>query len=226
MLGAPESLTATLGSLASASISPQVGIGRVVLHVGPAAAAPDVVDVHLQARMPLGDLPECRDVRPAGEETDAQVLLLARFPEPVERAVGPPRLLVRLVEACSGSRACPATLAPVLDDLLAVRRSGDRNARGCRTSPGAASPPSTASSLTASPSELGGWITAASTPGRFHLGQRIVDPVGRDLAMVRAHLSVLPDVDLGIDYQHASPGDQTLLRQVRAVSSLPASRLR
>ena len=38
--------------------------------------------------------------------------------------------------------------------------------------------------------------------GRLHFGERIVDPVSRDLAMVRAHLSVLPDVDLGIDDQH------------------------
>jgi hypothetical protein len=38
--------------------------------------------------------------------------------------------------------------------------------------------------------------------GRGHLGQRIIDRIGRDLAMVGAHLSVLPDMDLGIDYQH------------------------
>ena len=42
----------------------------------------------------------------------------------------------------------------------------------------------------------------AIDPGRGHLGQRIIDRIGRDLAMVRAHLAVLPDVDLGIDDQH------------------------
>ena len=33
-------------------------------------------------------------------------------------------------------------------------------------------------------------------PGRGHLGQRIIDRIGRNLAMVGAHLAVLPDVDL------------------------------
>ena len=42
----------------------------------------------------------------------------------------------------------------------------------------------------------------AIDPGRGHFGQRIIDRIGRDLAMVRAHLAVLPDVDLGIDDQH------------------------
>src|SRR5881296_2028187 len=42
----------------------------------------------------------------------------------------------------------------------------------------------------------------AIDPGRGHLGQRIIDRIGRDLAMLRAHLAVLPEVDLGIDDQH------------------------
>src|SRR6267143_3036768 len=42
----------------------------------------------------------------------------------------------------------------------------------------------------------------AIDPGRGHLGQRIIDREGRDLAMLRAHLAVLPEVDLGIDDQH------------------------
>src|SRR5439155_26134225 len=41
--------------------------------------------------------------------------------------------------------------------------------------------------------------------GRGHLGQRIIDRIGRDLAMVRAHLAVLPEMDLRIDDQHGSP---------------------
>ena len=48
----------------------------------------------------------------------------------------------------------------------------------------------------------------AIDPGRGHLGQRIVDRIGRDLAMVRAHLAVLPDVDLGIDDQHGFLPDE------------------
>src|SRR5215831_11549836 len=35
--------------------------------------------------------------------------------------------------------------------------------------------------------------------GRGHLAERIVGRVGRNLAMLRAHLAVLPKVDLGID---------------------------
>ena len=70
--------------------------------------------------MPLGDLPECRHVFPAGEETDAQVRLLASRPEPVERAIGPPRLLMRLVEGKpKPEHARP--FAPMGDDLLAIR---------------------------------------------------------------------------------------------------------
>ncbi len=38
---------------------------------------------------------------------------------------------------------------------------------------------------------------------RSHLGQRIIDRIGRNLAMVGAYPAVLPDVDLGIDYQAA-----------------------
>ena len=48
----------------------------------------------------------------------------------------------------------------------------------------------------------------AIDPGRGHLGQRIIDRIGRDLAMVRAHLAVLPDVDLGIDDQHGFLPDE------------------
>src|SRR4029450_5190545 len=46
--------------------------------------------------------------------------------------------------------------------------------------------------------------------GRGHLGQRIVDRIGRDLAMVPAHLAVLPEVDLRVDDQHGPlpPGPQ------------------
>src|SRR5262249_18861008 len=42
----------------------------------------------------------------------------------------------------------------------------------------------------------------AIDPGRFHLRQRLVVRIRGVLAMMGAHLSVLPDVDLRIDYQH------------------------
>src|SRR5262249_26941722 len=42
----------------------------------------------------------------------------------------------------------------------------------------------------------------AIDPGRLHLRERLVVRVRGVLAMVRAHLPVLPDMDLGVDYQH------------------------
>ncbi len=41
--------------------------------------------------------------------------------------------------------------------------------------------------------------------GRSHLGQRVIDRIRGNLAMVRAHPAVLPEVDLGIDDQHGGP---------------------
>jgi hypothetical protein len=43
--------------------------------------------------------------------------------------------------------------------------------------------------------------------GGSHLGQRVVDRIRRDLAVVRAHLAVLPEMDLRIDDQHGVPPD-------------------
>src|SRR5262249_52726 len=43
--------------------------------------------------------------------------------------------------------------------------------------------------------------------GGRHLRERIAGRVCRDLAMLGAHLAVLPEVDLGIDDQHRSPPD-------------------
>src|SRR5438034_11660941 len=68
--------------------------------------------------MSLGDLRQRRHVA-TGEEPDGQSSLLACRPEPVERAVGPPRLLLRLVEGePKPEHARP--LAPSGDDLFAI----------------------------------------------------------------------------------------------------------
>src|SRR6266850_2103671 len=69
--------------------------------------------------MPLGDLRQRRHVS-AGQEPDGQPRPLASLPEPLERAIGPPRLLTRLVEGePKPEHARP--LAPMGDDVLAIR---------------------------------------------------------------------------------------------------------
>ncbi len=150
--------------------------------------------------MALGGLPECRHGLPVHQETDAQVRFLARRPEPVGRAIGPPRLLTRLVEGEAESHHA-RTLAPARDDLLAIRAlqievPEDAEFVGvqahCLDSV-------TIDRLT----ERAGWMDyRAIDSGRGHLGECVIDRIGRDLAMLRAHLAVLPDVNLRIDYQH------------------------
>ncbi|MBI2206577.1 MAG: hypothetical protein HYU41_22310 [Candidatus Rokubacteria bacterium] len=61
--------------------------------------------------------------------------------------------------------------------------------------------------------------------GRSHLGQRIVDRVRRDLAMVRAHLAVLPEVDLGIDDQHGPVVDEDALHHALTSGTIAAAGL-
>ena len=78
-----------------------------------------MVDVQFQSGMALGDFGESGHV-PAGEEPDRQLLPFAGRPEPVERAVGPPALLMRLVEREAKAEHAGA-LPPVLDDRLAIR---------------------------------------------------------------------------------------------------------
>src|SRR5206468_2276639 len=75
----------------------EIGEGHVVRFPGAAAVAPEVIDVQLQARMTLGDLRQRRHVA-TGQEPDGKPGPLRSRPEPVERAVGPPGLLLRLVE--------------------------------------------------------------------------------------------------------------------------------
>ena len=149
--------------------------------------------------MPLGDLAERRHVA-AGEEADRQFLALAGLPEPVERAVGPPALLLRLVEGeAEAEHAGP--LAPIAHDLLAVRRlqiemAEDAELVGMRLD------------------RLDGELVdlLAQRAGRMndrgidaglgHLLQRVVLRIGRDLPVMRRHPAVFPDVDLRIDDQH------------------------
>jgi hypothetical protein len=48
------------------------------------------------------------------------------------------------------------------------------------------------------------WMDHRAIDARsLHFGERIFGGIGRDLAMVRAHLALLPDMDLRIDDQHA-----------------------
>src|SRR5262249_27897703 len=49
-------------------------------------------------------------------------------------------------------------------------------------------------------------------PGFFHLGQRVVHIIGRNLPVMRRHLAVFPDVDLRIDDQHGFLLDTASLR--------------
>src|SRR5437763_13074441 len=107
-----------------------------------------MIVVQFEPGMPLGDLAECRHVA-AREEADRHFLALTGGPEPIEAAVGPPALLLRLIEGeAEAQHAGP--LPPVAHDLLAVRRlqiemSEDQNLSGCALTA------STASSLTFSP---------------------------------------------------------------------------
>src|SRR5262245_28333967 len=179
----------------------EIGEGRVVGHAGAAAVTSQVVDVELQARMPLGDLRQ-RGHLSAGQETDGKTFPLARLPEPVERAVTPPGLLLRLVEGePEPEHARP--LAPARDDLLAIRAQQIEVAENAELA--RVSLHGVEREHVHRLAERAGWVNdRAVDPGRRHLGQRVVDRVGRDLTMVRAHLAVLPEMNLGIDDQHGS----------------------
>src|SRR5262249_55020469 len=136
----------------------------------------------------------------AGEQPDAQIRLLAGGPEPVERAVGPPRLLVRLVEGEPETEHARA-LAPVRDDLLAVGTleiEMPEYAELVRMLAHCVD----GLDVDRLAERAGRMDHRAIHAGRGHLGERIVDRIGRNLAMVGAHLGVLPEMDLRIDYQH------------------------
>src|SRR3954454_2120358 len=79
-----------------------------------------MVDMDFEVRMALGDLAELLHMA-AGEQAHRVALLFAGAPEPVQRAVGPISLLVRLIEReTKAEHARPR--APVADDLFLVRR--------------------------------------------------------------------------------------------------------
>src|SRR5690348_13639860 len=70
--------------------------------------------------MPLGDFSKRCNVVAARQQTDAQIVLFARLPEPVERTVSPPAFFMRLAEGESKSEhARPFT--PVRNDIFAIR---------------------------------------------------------------------------------------------------------
>src|SRR4029453_3434090 len=97
----------------------EIGEGRVVGHAGAATVTSEVVDVELQARMRSAIFASAAICPPARSPT-GKAFPLARPPEPVERPVGPPGLLLRLVEGePEPEHARP--LAPARDDLLAIR---------------------------------------------------------------------------------------------------------
>ena len=66
------------------------GLDRIVLDGARAATASDVIDVQLQSGITLRDASQRRDVGAAGQKPNAHIGPLARRPEPIERAVGPP----------------------------------------------------------------------------------------------------------------------------------------
>src|SRR5712691_8278955 len=149
--------------------------------------------------MPLGDLRQRRHV-PAGQEPDGQAGPLASPPEPVERAIGPPRLLTRLVEGePKPEHALP--LAPMRDDALAIRALEVEMPEDTELV-GVPAHRLDGENVDGLAERARRMNHRAIDPSRGHLGQRIIDRIGRDLAMVRAHLAVLPEVDLGIDDQH------------------------
>ena len=147
---------------------------------------------------------------------------LARLPEPVERAIGPPGLLMRLVEGePKPEHARPVT--PARDDLLAIRAfqlemSEDAELVGMRTHR------LDGEHVDRLAERAGRMDHRAIDAGRGHLGQRIVDRIRRDLAMVRAHLAVLPEVDLGIDDQHGVLLAVELTSTLRAAFTPPTAR--
>src|SRR5205085_3734450 len=135
-----------------------------------------------------------------GQEPDGQSPLLARPPEPVERAIGPPRLLLRLVEGKpKPEHAGP--LAPMSNDLLAIRTLDIEVPEDAKFA-GVLAYRLDSKNVDGLAERAGRMDHRAIDLGRGHLRERVIDRIGRNLAMVRAHLAVLPEVDLGIDDQH------------------------
>src|SRR5262249_55524702 len=160
-----------------------------------------MVYMPFQAWMPRGNLRHRRHVLAAGEEADGKVLLLADGPEPVERAVGPPGFLMRLVEGEPEAEHARA-LAPVGHDLFAVGALEIEMPEDAELVRMLA--PAVDRLHVDRLAERAGWMDhRAVDPCRGHLFQRVIDRIGRNLAMLGTHSGVLPEVDLRIDYQHA-----------------------
>src|SRR5207245_11057935 len=111
-----------------------------------------------------------------------------------------PRLLTRLVEG-EPKPEHARTLAPMSDDALAIRVFEVEMPEDAEFV-GVPARRLDGENVDRLADRTGRMDHRAIDPGRRHLGPRIIDRIGRDLAMLRAHLAVLPEVDLGIDDQH------------------------
>jgi hypothetical protein len=162
-----------------------------------------VVDDQLQPRVLLRDL---RDLgqEGGGEQRDGEPGALGGRPQPVDRPIGRPRLLVRLQEG-ETEPPHPGPALPAVDQRAALRpierkvaqdRQPVRMLARC----------------------LDGQLVRARIPrgrgvdhgrvhaGRVHLLEELVLGEGGHLAMVGVgRLATAPDVDLRIDDQHDVP---------------------
>src|SRR5687768_237149 len=132
--------------------------------------------------MPLGDLSEYRDIFTRDEKTEAQVRLLARLPEPIERAVGQPRLLMWLAEAVPKPQHARRAFAPMRDDGLpsrALEVEMSEDAEPVRV----ALHRFDGVGVDGVAERAGRMDHRTVDPGRFHLGQRLVVRIRGVLAM-------------------------------------------
>src|SRR5262249_13864228 len=148
------------------------------------ATAAMVVDVQFELGVALGDSTQLGEM-PAGHQADREFLPFAGRPKPIDGAVRPPALLMRLIERkAKAEHARP--LSPILDNLLLVRslkveiaedaeflRIGlDRLDR---------------LNIGAFP-ERAGWMDDRRVDtGLGHFFQRIIHIIGRYLPMLRRH---------------------------------------
>jgi hypothetical protein len=96
----------------------EIGESGVVLPDSAPAAAAMMIDVQFQIRVTPGYRAEFGHV-PAGQQSDRKPFPFTGRPEPVERTVAPPALLVRLIEGKSETKHARA-LPPVPDDVFAI----------------------------------------------------------------------------------------------------------
>ena len=136
----------------------------------------------------------------AGEQRQGQPGALGRRPQPVDRAVGRPGLLMRLHED-EAQAEHPRPLLPAVDQRAAL----GRRAGSCRGSPGgrdAGAPPRPPARWSSDPRRRR-MDHRRVDAGFVHLLQQIVLGEGGDLTVIRVRgLAVAPDVDLRVDDQH------------------------